>query len=730
METNGNIAARAGRWSARHRSTAILGWLAFVVVAVALGSALGTKTIDNENGPGESGRADKVLDQAFKSNARESILIQSRHGSSRDPAFAAGVREVVARIRATGVATNVKSPLQPSNRDQRSQDGRSAVVTFEVKGTRDGPPSAGDPVKRLLAATATAQRHHSALRVEEIGELTSERAYDDAIESDLKKAETLSIPLTLVILIVAFGALAAAGIPVLLAITAVAATTGLVGVISQFAAVDEAIGNLVLLIGMAVGVDYSLFYLRRVREERAAGRDSAAALEAAAATSGRAVLVSGFTVMVAMAGMYFAGESTFQSFATGTILVVAIAMIGSITVLPALLSRLGDKVMKGRVPLLGRRRENAADPALWRAILRPVLRRPAIAVVVAGGALIALSIPALGLRTGDAGDAGLPQNVSMTKTLERMNKSFPGGNAPAVVAVQAPRTSAPAVKRAIAELERRAIASGSFYGPARLDYSPSGHVAAVALPIAGNGSDKRSATALELLREKLIPATLEKVPGVRADVAGMTAASVDFSHQMGARMPIVFGFVLTMAFILLLLTFRSIVIPIKAIVLNLLSVGAAYGVLVLVFQRGWGESLLGFRSAGVIEPWLPIFLFVILFGLSMDYHVFILSRVREAFDRGMSTEEAIRHGVLSTAGVVTNAAIVMVVVFGIFASLGALMFKELGVGLAAAILIDATIVRGVLLPATMKLLGDWNWYLPRRLWWLPRVGSVVHEGAR
>jgi uncharacterized membrane protein YdfJ with MMPL/SSD domain len=724
MQNPLNIAARAGRWSARHRKAAILGWLAFVILAIGIGSAVGTRTIDDENGPGESGRADKALDHAFNENAGESVLVQSRNGSSHDAEFAAGVRELIQKLRATGVATQVESPFAKGNEGQISKDGRTAVVQLEVRGTKDGATSkVADPVGRLMDATAAAAKRHPSLRMEEIGEISAEKAVDDALKDDLKRAETLSVPLTLAILVVAFGALAAAGIPVVLALTAVLATMGLAGVVSHLTPVDDATSNLILLIGMAVGVDYSLFYLRREREERAAGKSSTAAVEAAAATSGHSVLVSGLTVMVAMAGMYFAGDSTFQSFATGTILVVAVAVVGSLTVLPSLLSRLGDKVMKGRVPLIARRREAGGESRLWSAILRPVLRRPVPAALVSGAVLVALAVPAFGLQTGNAAEAALPEGLPMKQTLDRMDRAFPGGGSPAVVAVEAKDVKAPSVQRAVHDLERLARESGRFPGRAEVDVAPSGTVAAVALPMAGNGTDSRSEAALAKLREELIPRTLGKLDGVKAQVTGMTAGSVDFNHQMRSRVPFVFGFVVVMAFLLLMVTFRSIVIPLKAIALNLLSVGAAYGVLVLVFQHGWGESLLGFETPGVIESWLPLFLFVVLFGLSMDYHVFILSRVREAFDRGMSTEDAVAHGIRSTAGVVTSAALVMVAVFAVFASLSALMFKELGVGLAAAILIDATIVRAVLLPAAMKLLGDRNWYLPKRLEWLPRLGE-------
>jgi RND superfamily putative drug exporter len=478
---------------------------------------------------------------------------------------------------------------------------------------------------------------------------------------------------------------------------------------------------------MAVGVDYALFYLRREREERAAGKSADAALEAAAATSGRSVLDSGLTVMTAMAGMYFTGDKTFESYATGGIIVVAVAVLGSLTVLPAVLSKLGDNVMKGRVPIIARRREAGRESRIWSTVLGAVLRRPKLFATLAAALLIALTIPALGMKTGNSGVNGLPQDLAVTKALNRTQAVFPGGGTPAQVVVQASRVTAPDVQNAIHRLERGALASRQFSNPMTVDISPDRTVAVVSIPIAaGTGTDDASNAALGTLRGRLVPDTVGKV--ATANVSGLTAQSKDFNVQMHSRAPIVFAFVLTVAFVLLLLTFRSIVIPIKAIILNLLSVGAAYGVLVLVFQQGRFESLLGFKSTGAIESWLPVFLFVVLFGLSMDYHVFIVSRIREAFDRGMTTDEAVEHGIKSTAGVVTSAAVVMVAIFAIFGSLHVLFLKEMGVGLAVAVLIDATIVRAVLLPASMKLLGDWNWYLPKRLEWLPKV-RLEHEGG-
>ena len=717
-----NLASRAARWSASHRKTAIFGWLAFVVIAVVLAGAVGQKTIaDEDYGNGSSKVADKAIAAAdFRDAAEEQVLVQGK-GSVKvgATAFTAAVNDTVARLERVKTVDKIESPLAKGNEGQIAKDGRSALITFEIPGDSD---VAKDRVDAALAATAAAQKANPQVFVGQFGDASADKAISKAFEDDFKKAEGLSLPITLLILIVAFGALVAAGVPLLLGLTAVAATIGLLAPISQLFPMDESVSSVVLLVGLAVGVDYSMFYLRRKMEERDAGRSKEDALAFAAATSGQAVLISGLTVMIAMAGMFFAGSIVFQSFAIGTILVVGVAVLGSLTVLPAVLSKLGDKVEKGRVPVIGRmRHRNHGESRIWGFILDRVLRRPVVSLVVAGSILVALAIPALGMHTANAGTSGLPRNLEVMKVYDRIQAAFPGGPIPAIVAVQADDVTRPEIQTAIKSMGDRALASGQMSEPITTDISPDKSVEVVSIPLHGNGTDARSNAALATLRDDVIPATIGRVGGVQADVTGMTAGSKDFNDSMTSHLPIVFAFVLGLAFLLLLVTFRSIVIPLKAIVLNLLSVGAAYGILTLVFQDGHGESILGFESFGGITSWLPLFLFVILFGLSMDYHVFILSRIREAVDRGMKTDEAVAHGIKQTAGVVTSAAVVMVAVFSIFGSLSMIEFKMMGVGLAAAVLIDATLVRGVMLPAAMKLLGDWNWYLPKRLDWLPKI---------
>jgi RND superfamily putative drug exporter len=709
-----------GRWSASHWKTAVFGWLAFVVAALALGQALGTKQIDqNNSNVGESHRADTILrDAGFQTDPQtEIVLVQSKTLEATDPAFRAVVDDVVSTVKPFHTIKNLRSPYDAGHADQISADGRTVMVEWDMKGDND---YATKHIEPLTAATDRIAAAHPDFYVGEAGSISSGKALTEMFNKQLAQAGERSIPLTLLILLLVFGAIVAAGLPLLLALSAVAGTIGLVALPSHIVPMDQNVSAVLLLVGLAVGVDYSLFYLKREREERAAGKGHRAALEAAAATSGRSVLISGVTVMIAMAGMLFSGDKTYLSFGIATMLVVAVAMLGSLTVLPALLSKLGDRVEKGRIPFLHRLRRPSGDNRFWSAILTPALKHPLVSAIAATAVLVVIAVPTLGIHTAQSGLDSLPKGVATVATIDKIQDVFPGGAEPALVAIKAP-ADAPSTKAAVAELRSRALSSGQMQGPIEVDVNAARTVTRVAIPLAGKGTDSVSNAALDTLRNNVLPATVGKLPNATYAVTGGTAASADANSLLKHSWPLVFGFVLTFAFLLLLVSFRSIVIASTAIVLNVLSVGAAYGVLVAVFQYGWGENLLSFRSNGGIAFWLPIFMFVILFGLSMDYHVFILSRIREAYDRGMKTEEAVAHGIKTTAGVVSSAALVMVGVFSIFATLPIIDMKEMGIGLAAAVLIDATIVRAVLLPATMKLLGDWNWYLPSWLGWLPKL---------
>ncbi len=708
-----SITARAGRWSARHRKAAILGWIAFVAVAVLGGFVSKQHTLTADQGAvGDSGRAVRLADAAFGQQAKEVVLVQSRTMKADAPAFRAAISDIIDRLHHTGIARNVR-------RSAVSADRHSALVAFDLPGDE---MTTHMSVAGPLAAVAAASNAHPKLMITESGDASFARGIGQSFVDDLHKAESTSMPITLLILVFAFGALVAAGVPLLLAVTGVAATLGLVGPISHIAAVDQTISNVILLIGLAVGVDYSLFYLKRVREERAAGRVNGAAIEAAAATSGRAVLVSGATVMIAMAGMYLGGSPTFSSLATGTILVVAVSVLGSLTVLPAVLSALGDRVEKGRLPIRARLSHPHQSGGIWSRIVERVLRRPVVSVLISGGILVGLAIPALGMHVSMPGTESLSRGIPVVRSFDRIRAAFPSESTPVTVVVKARDVTTPAIMGSIRRLDTAAAGHRDlFNGRATVEVSQDRTVARMSIPVAGTGIDRVSQRMLAMLRAKLIPAAFAAAPEASVIVGGATAQTADFTASLASHTPLVFAFVLIAAFLLLLVTFRSLVIAIKAIVLNLLSVGASYGVLVLVFQSGWGEKLLGFHSNGAIVAWLPLFLFVVLFGLSMDYHVFILSRVREAYDGGMSTERAVSHAIGTTAGVVTSAAAVMVAVFALFGTLSNISLKEMGVGLAVAVLLDATIVRGMLLPASMKLLGDWNWWLPRTLHWLPRV---------
>ena len=722
MSTRTNLTGKLGSWSAEHPWRAIGIWLLLIVVAVFAGKAVGTSKLSmSAGGNGQSGQASAVVNHAFPQHATEQVLLQSKNLTTSSPAFASAVADVVKRAETTGQVTNVRSPYAPGAVGQISHNGHSALVQFDVKGDMDNSAKRVAPV---LTAVVDAGRDHPGISIHEAGMASLQKAFNDTLMKDFKKAETLSVPITLIVLLFVFGALVAALLPLALSLTAVFGAMGLLAFASHLNPVDQTAGSVLLLVGMAVGVDYSLFYVKREREERAKGADRKAAVRAAAATSGHSVLVSGITVMIAMAGMFLAGDKVFAGIAWGTILVVALAIVGSLTVLPALLSLLGDKVNKGRVPFVSRLQRPERTNGAWGWVLDKVLRRPVASVVLAGGILLVLATPVLHMHTAAIQpQSDMSQSMPVIKTYNEIQATFPGGPVPAMVVVQAHDVATPAIRSGIAHLEHSALASGQMNEPILTEVSADRSVEVVSIPLAGSGEDAASNRALQTLRDRVVPTTIGRVPGTSTVVGGLTAANADWNHALHRAIPIVFGFVLVLAFGLLLVSFRSVVIAAKAIVLNLLSVAAAYGVLVWVFQDGHGQGLLHFHSAHAITSWLPLFMFVLLFGLSMDYHVFILSRIRENHLAGQSTDRAVSNGIKSTAATVTAAATVMVMVFLIFASLSSVSMKETGIGLAVAVLLDATIVRVVLLPASMKLLGEWNWYMPSWLEWIPRFGA-------
>ena len=706
------IVERVAGWSARHRKTAVFGWLLLVVVAVAVGHQLGTSNV-NSYDPGQAGRAERVLDRpVVQQPASESVLVQGRAAGqtyASDPEMRQAVREVVAALRGVpGSAAGIESPLTSTGLVSASPGKPgSALVTFNVAGKPDNDDKAVVPA---LNAVAAVQAHHPGLKIEEAGGASVDRAIGSITSQDFKKAEVTSIPVSLVLLLVVFGALIAAGIPLLLAGTAVISAISLLAIPGHWLPVDSTTSSIVLLVGMAVGIDYSLFYLRRTREERAAGRSTAEALRIAAHTSGRAIVVSGLTVMIALAGLFLTGIDVFTGVAIGTILVVGVAVLGSLTFLPAILSMLGPWTDRGRIPFLGRRRTAARESKFFGALARAVVRRPLVWGGVAAIALLALAAPALRLNLEDPGIHSLPPNVPAVHALADISEAFPGGPVPAEVVVTGQDLGGKQVSRAVAALHGQVAAThGAIREPITTAMFGHDQVLVVSVPLAGSGTNAASNNALATLRDHALPATLGKVPGISYAVAGLTAGNHDFDAQLAKTVPWVFVFVLGLAFLLLMASFRSVYIPALSIGLNLLSVGAAYGLMVLIFQDGHLEGPLGFTAYGGITAWLPLFMFVLLFGLSMDYHVFILSRIRELRQGGASARDAITGGIASSAGVVTSAAAIMVAVFSIFATLSLIEFKVFGVAMAAAVLIDATIVRGVLLPAGLALLGDRVW---------------------
>ena len=708
------VPMRAARWSAEHPWRAILAWVAFVAVAVGLAIAVPThETTDADYRIGESGRADAmVADAGLTPPDTENILVEG-------PGGVAAAADLVAAAKDAPGVTGVSGP-------QASPDGTALLVSVELA---HGVEDAG----AVQAVTAQVAGEHPGTTIREAGDLSIDAAINDRVSEDLGSAETISLPITLLLMLLAFGALIAAGIPVLLAATSVAATLGLMAPLSHLVPADLTVSSMIVLIGMAVGVDYSLFYLKREREERAKGRTTLEAVEIAAQTSGHSILVSGGAVVASMAGLFVVGDATFNSLAVGSILVVAVAVLGSITVLPALLVKLGRWSDRPRVPFLWRLNRRLhrrwGRSGISRRLLGPVVRHPGVALVLSSLVVVGLAIPALGMRTHSATLDTLPTSIAEVQTVKAISRQFPADEgANAIVVVKADPAQRADVATALQTLTRDAVGTGRFVASGQgVQTSDDGTTSTILLGMPYDETDDRVPAAIHELRGELVPAALGDLAheqGLEHAVGGGAAEEVDFVKQQQGRLALVIGFVLLLTMLIMAVTFRSVPLAVASTVLNLLSVGAAFGVITLVFQHGWGSGLLDFTSPGFVINWLPLFVLVVLVGLSMDYHVFVLSRVREHVDRGLPTRVAVERGITDTAGVVTSAAAVMVSVFAIFATLSMIEMKMMGVGLSAAILLDATLVRLVMLPAILVLLGD-------RVWWplKPRGprGEVVRE---
>ncbi|MER7831605.1 MMPL family transporter [Streptomyces sp. NPDC095602] len=695
---------RIARWSATHPWSAIGLWVVFVALCLLLGGAAGTDRIsDEESGVGDSGRAGRITASGhFTEKPEENVLISAANGGKLDLAAARkAAAELTGRMRALPEVESVGTALP-------APDGTALLLPVTMTGDTE---TADTRVQPLLDASAATERAHEGLRIDQVGTGSTAKGLGDTLGEDFEKAELISLPLTLLILLVVFGAVIAAGVPVLLAVSCVGAAIGLSTLASHVLPETSAVGNVILLMGMAVGVDYSLFYLKREREERRKGASHLDAIEIAAETSGHTVVVSGTTVIVSMAGLYLAQEATFASLATGSIIVVAVAVLASLTVLPALLAKLGRWVDRPKVPLLWRLTMRSGESRLWPLMLRPALVRPVLTLVVSVGALLALALPALDMKLKQPGSDDLSRDIPVVQAMDRLTSAFPSEGTTHHVAVRAPAERAGEVESALRALlgrtEGRRLFAHDRTPEIRVSADRRVHTVAVGTPYSPKSDGARDS--LELLREWL-PEALAPVRGAEGAVGGKVAQGIDFTGHLEDRMPWVVGFVLLLTFATMAVIFRSLAVALSAILLNLLSAAASFGVLVAVFQHTWAEDLLDFHSSGAVVSWLPLFLFVVLFGLSMDYHVFVVSRIREAALDGARVREAVRDGITRSAGVVTSAAIVMVAVFAVFGTLSMVEFKQLGVGLAAAILMDAVVIRIFVLPALMTALGRWNWW--------------------
>lgn len=697
---------RIARWSIRHPGWAIGLWLAFVAAAVVAGGMTEVREATSADlGVGESGRADQIIDSVeFDDPPTDLVLITPREGAGWDRAAAqAAAGEVGDRLAplVAGVGEPAVSP---------AADALLLPLTLAESGDGGGEGEIAPVLDELAAAAAD----HPDLRIEGVGSRSITHGINQVVDQDLGNAGLLSLPVTLGILLVVFGALVAAGVPLLLSFSAVAAATGLWAFASQVVPDIGTVQHLILLIGLAVGVDYSLFYLKRAREERGRGQGTVDAVRIAAATSGRAVVVSALTSVVALAGLYLVGDGIFTALGTGVMLAVAVAMVGSLTVLPALLVKLGGAVDRPRVPVLWRLTDSRGrPPRLWPALLAPSLRAPRTTLVLTLAVLVGLAIPAVGMSLKNSTAEDFPRSIPVVRAYDRLVAAFPDEGEHHLVVVRAPAQRAEEVRAALADLTAGLAGDPLF----AVDPLPEvqtaldGTVSTVQIGYLYEYGAPEAEESLTALRTDLVPAAVGGIPGVEHAVGGDLAGSIDYTDRQVQRLPWVIGFVVLLTVGMMALAFRSVVVAVLAGLLNLVSVAAAFGVLTLAFQHGLLES-------GHIISWLPLFLFVILFGLSMDYHVFVVSRIREAAATGMATREAVRVGITRSAGAVTSAAAVMVAVFSIFATLSLLEMRQLGVGLAAAVAIDATLVRILLLPAVMNLLGRANWW-PSRLARLP-----------
>lgn len=712
---------RLARAAARHPWRVLGLWVVLVAVAYFAAGAMSLTANPGTAGT-ESKTAADLIDQRLRQQTppEEYIVVESKATTADEAAYSAFVDTLVRDLRGLKEVKSVAS-YRDGDRSLVSNDGYTILIPVTLTGDEADAAAAAAPVVDVAdEASGT-----GGFRVTTVGFGSVEGEMSTLLGETMQQGEMIGIVVALVILLIVFGAAVAAGLPIVLALLSIFVAAGATALASNAMEMSSSVVFIITMIGLAVGIDYSLFIVQRFREERGLGLDKVDAIATAGATASRTVFFSGMAVAIALAGMLIMPDATFRSFAVGAILVVVATVVASMTLLPAVLGLLGDRVNWLTLPFIGRRGRTESDGGFWGWITRAVTARPIISVVVTGGLLLAATLPVLDINLGSVGISSLPENSDARHAFDVINKEFSDGVLTADVVIDARDVNDAAVQGAIAKLTA-SLDADEFFGASKLETNEAGNLALLTVAMPGDFSSAESKAALERLRGDYIPAAFDGAPAAVL-VGGPTAETVDSVQTQKDYLPLVFTFVLGFSFLLLLVVFRSIVVPLKAVALNLLSVGAAYGILVLVFQKGIGASALGFREAPVIESWLPLFLFAILFGLSMDYHVFLLSRIKEHYDETRDNAASVAHGLRSTAGIISGAALIMVAVFGGMASGDLVTFQQVGFGLAIAVILDATIIRMVLVPASMELLGDWNWYFPNWLEWLPRINI---EGAR
>jgi RND superfamily putative drug exporter len=689
----------------------------FVVIAMLLGSALTTDG-DVTSNP-ESKQAAALIRESFppEPGPSEIVVVRSDRYTVDEPAFQTVVTtldESAQKLR--GVAA-VQSYYGTNDESFVSKDRHATMVPIVTRGDEVTP----------LVDLVTAANRQEGFRISITGSLTADADFEKLSEEDLQKGELLiGLPAALIILLLVFGAVVAGLVPVVLGLLSIVIAVALTALVGQAFEVSFFVVNMISAMGLALGIDYALFILSRFREERRRGSEKIDAIVASGATASRAVLFSGMAFVLAMCGMLLVPDTVLRSLALGAILVGVVSVLAALTLLPAVLSLLGDRVNAGRIPVIGRRAINSAGSAgrFWSALVGGVMRRPLVSLVAATALLLAAAVPVLSIETGQSGLSTLPDRFPSKQGFDALNRDFPGvGVDPAQIVVQG-AVSSPPVRSAIEQLKAN-LADEAAFGAATQTSSKDADLVLLSVRVAGDADGSDATSAIRHLRSEMIPQAFRGLQ-TTVVVGGATAEQVDYAGIVGNWLPIVFAFVLGLSFILLTIAFRSIVIPAVAIALNLLSVAAAYGLLVLVFQKGIGNGLFGFQQVDTVEAWVPLFLFSVLFGLSMDYQVFLLSRIKEQYTLTGDTAGSVAFGVGSTARLITGAALIIIAVFGGFAAGDLVMFQQMGFGVAVALLVDATIVRSVLVPASMKLLGSWNWYLPSSLSWLPEVHVEGH----